>query len=106
MIYGFFLIYALWLFYLAVMNLKRVKDAGKLTKPALILGYPILIIGYVLDFLSNILVMTVLLLELPRELLVTQRLKRHKDLLTWRGKVARWFGDNLLDQFDPDGKHL
>ena len=75
MIYGFMLIYALWLFYLAVMNLKRVKDAGKLTKAALILGYPILIVGYVLDFISNILVMTVLLLELPRELLVTPALK-------------------------------
>ena len=34
--------YALWIFYLAVMNLKRAKDSDLLTKTAMALGYPVL----------------------------------------------------------------
>ena len=41
--------YALWIFYLAVMNLARAKRAGLLTTTAKVLGYPVLIVGYVLD---------------------------------------------------------
>lgn len=103
---GFLMIYSLWLFYLAVMNLKRVKDLGKLTKPALVLGYPILIAGYLLDVICNLTVFTVLLLELPSQLTVTSRLSSHVNDDTWRGSVARWFGKHLLDQFDPSGTHL
>jgi len=40
--YGFGSMYVLWVFYLAVMNLKRARDAGTLTKPALVLGMPVL----------------------------------------------------------------
>ena len=61
-------IYALWLMYLAVMNLSRAKEAGKLTKTALVLGMPIFLTG-------------------------------------WREVVAAWFCFNLLNAFDPGGKH-
>ncbi len=39
----------LWVFYLAVMNLKRAKEAGQLSRTALIFGTPVLWVGYVLD---------------------------------------------------------
>jgi len=100
------LFYATWLFYLAVMNLKRAKDAGTLSTTALVMGYPLLLIGLALDCLLNLTVMTVLLLELPKELLVTARLKRHAPEQTWRGSVARWLAKHLLDTFDPSGKHI
>lgn len=97
--------YLLWLFYLAVMNLKRAKDNGTLNPVALVLGYPFLIIGLILDLLVNVFVMTFLFLELPRETLVTARLKRLIKEGGWRGKLAYLFCHYLLDTFDPSGSH-
>lgn len=102
-------LWLLWVFYLAVMNIKRVKDMGKLGKVALTLGMPVLIVGVVLDVLANLIVFTVLLAEPPRwgEWTVTSRLKRHHVAETgWRKKVAAWFETELLGHFDPSGKHL
>jgi hypothetical protein len=105
-IYAALTVYALWVFYLAVMNLSRAKKAGKLSKTAAALGAPVLAAGYVLDFVVNVLVMTVLLWERPRELTVTARLKRHhKDSTGWRLALVLWF-EPLLDPFDPDGDHI
>lgn len=104
---SFVSIYVLWIFYLAVMNLKRVRDMGLLHKHALVLGYPVLIIGYLLDGFVNVFVMTVLLLELPREFTVTSRLKRHnRGPDGWRKRLVVWFFEPLLDPFDPSGDHV
>lgn len=103
---GFGSIYTLWIFYLAVMNLKRTRDAGLLTKTAMALGYPVLFVGYILDCFVNVTVMTILLLELPKETTVTARLKRHNDNSSgWRKSVAIW-AEPLLDPFDPSGNHI
>lgn len=104
-LYSFFAIYLLWIFYIAIMGLKRIKDSGQLSKIAAIFGYPVFIFGYLLDVVVNIFVMTFVLLELPKEFTVTARLKRHKDDLSWRGKVVEFFRP-LLDPFDPSGKHI
>lgn len=104
---SFAAIYALWVFYLAVMNLKRVRDMGLLHKHAFALGYPVLIVGYLLDGLVNIFVMTALLLELPREFTVTSRLKRHnRGPDSWRKRLVVSFFEPLLDPFDPSGDHI
>lgn len=98
--------YALWVFYLAVMNLSRAKKAGQLSTTALILGTPVLIVGYLLDFIVNVFVMTLVLLERPQELTVTARLKRHHAESTgWRLAVVLWF-EPILDPFDPSGDHV
>jgi len=99
--------YLLWIFYLAVMNIKRVYDAGKLHGFAFVLGAPVLLIGLALDTFVNWVVMTVVFLEFPKEMLVTSRLKRHWETApkSWRGKFARRFSNILLDEFD-DGDHL
>ena len=100
------LLWALWLFFLAVMTLKRAKDAGLLTFWAKVFGYPVLFVGLALDFLANVLVLTVLLGELPREGTVTRRLQRHNATSTgWRKAVAAW-AEPLLDPFDPSGDHI
>lgn len=105
-IYAFLLLYALWVFFLAVMSLKRAKDAGLLTTTAKCFGYPVLFAGLLLDFLANTFVLTVLLLELPREGTVTSRLKRHNAASTgWRKAVAAW-AEPLLDPYDPSGDHI
>lgn len=98
--------YLLWVAYLAVMNLKRAQDAGLLSKTAQALGVPLLLAGYVLDTLVNWLLLSIVLLERPRETTVTARLKRHiRESTGWRLAVARWFIP-LLDPFDPSNHHI
>lgn len=98
--------YALYVFYCAAMNIKRVRDMGKLSKVGVVLGYPTLAIGLALDFLCNTFVMTVLFLELPSEWTVTARLKRHNQSGDgWRTDLARWF-EPVLDPIDPSGDHI
>jgi hypothetical protein len=98
--------YALYVFYAAVMNIKRVRDAGKLTWVGKALGYPTLVIGLVLDLFVNLTLMTLVLLELPRELTVTARLKRHhKESTGWRLAVVKFF-EPVLDPLDPSGDHI
>ena len=99
-------VYALWVFFLAVMSLQRAKAAGLLTRTALVLAYPVIVAGLLIDFVVNALVMTVLFLDLPRELTVTARLKRHnRHGSGWRQRLAKWF-EPLLDPFDPDLDHI
>lgn len=102
------LLFMLWVFYLAAMNLLRVHRAGKLGRVALALGLVVMVIGYVLDVLANLVVFTVLLLEFPRwgEWTVTDRLQRHHGDNTWRAWIAQWFETELLGEFDPDGSHV
>ena len=98
--------YALWIAYLAVMSLKRAKAAGLLHKTARFFGTPVLFVGYFLDALVNIFLLTIILLEFPRELTVTERLKRHiKTSSGWRLSIAKWFIP-LLDPFDASGHHI
>lgn len=98
--------YSLWVFYLAVMNLARAKRNGLLNKTALVLGTPLLVVGYLVDFLMNVTVMTVVLLEWPQETTVTARLKRHnKESTGWRLAIVKWF-EPILDPYDPSGDHI
>ena len=93
--------YLLWCMYLAVMNLKRAVDNGTMTKPAYVLGYPLLIVGFILDVLFNWVFGTVMFLELPKNGVFTSHLNRHYKKYTWRGKMATWICENLLNTFDP-----
>lgn len=98
--------YSLWVFYLAVMNLARAKRNGLLNKTALVLGTPLLVVGYLVDFMMNVTVMTVVLLEWPQETTVTARLKRHnKESTGWRLSIVKWF-EPILDPYDPSGDHI
>jgi hypothetical protein len=98
--------YALWIFYLAVMSLAHAKRDGTLSTTARILGTPVLIVGLLIDLLVNVFVMTPLLLELPREMTVTARLKRHnRGPNSWRKRFAQWF-EPILDPYDPTGDHI
>jgi hypothetical protein len=99
------LFYSLWILYLAVMNLKRVKNLGKLHPAAFYLGVPVFAVGITLDVLLNIFVMTVILLELPKELTITARLQRHNKTDGWRKYIAKIL-EPILDPFDPSGDHI
>lgn len=85
------------------MSLYRAKKDNKLSKPALILGYPVLITGALIDCITNLIICTCIFFEIPKELLVTKRLSRHiKTDKGYRYTVANWVCKNLLDQFDSN----
>lgn len=98
--------WVLWVFYLAVMHLQERRDADMIPRFAYIPGMAALWVGWALDFLINVAVLTVVMIEIPRETTVTARLKRHKDDMGWRGSIARWIAAQLLDPFDPSGTHI
>ena len=104
--------YMLWSDYLAVMALKRQRDAkdtldvkGGLSKWAAAIGPWILIRGYALDAFCNFIHMTIALRELPQELTVTKRLRRHIEGNTRHAPFCLAIRTQLLDGFDPDGIH-
>lgn len=110
------LIYITWVFFLAVMRLREMRDAGKLGWNAshilCVSAYLVLGVGLVLDALVNFFVCTVVLLELPQEALTTTRLNRwyHSTDTSWytmnvRKKFVR-FGQIMLDAADTDGQHI
>ncbi len=102
------LFYVTWVFFAAVMNVKRVRDAGKLTRTARAFGLVTLAIGLVLDLAVNWLLAPLLFLELPRygEWLLSARITR---LIAagagWRARLALWLRMQLLDDIDPGGVH-
>lgn len=99
-------LYGLWILYLAIMALYSARESKSLTAWAARLAYPILMLGYLVDFLVNVTLLSVIMLEVPQELLVTSRLTRHiNDESSWRKSVATWICQNLLDFADPSGCH-
>ena len=97
--------YVLWVLFLAIMNLKRVRDAGLLHKHALILGMPLLFLGLLVDLLCNVM-LSLPMLELPRELTVTARLKRHNKAASGYRKAVALLFEPILDPYDPSGDHI
>lgn len=91
----------LWVYYVTVMGLKRARNEGGLKGVHLYIGYAALIIGYSLDAYVNLFVFSLVLVEFPKELTVTSRLKRHYKLdNTWGKKVALWVVP-LVEPYDP-----
>lgn len=103
---GLLALYALWVCFLAVMNLRRAREAGRLARTTLLLAAPVLIIGFVGDVLVNLGICTLLFVDPPREWTTSARLTRYLPRDDWRASVALWVALNLLDPFDPSGSHL
>lgn len=106
MIYVLLSPWLLWSIYAAVMRLKQVREAGKLTTAMKVFGYPTLFVGLALDLLVNVFIGSPLFLELPRELTLSSRLWRLSTTGSgYRQRVALWLRVNLLDAIDPAGTH-
>lgn len=99
-------LWVFWYAYILVMGLYRAHLAGRLSPFTYTLAFPALVVGYAMDVVANLTVASVVFLELPREWLVTDRLKRHIARGTgWRAAKAEWICTHLLDYFDPSGDH-
>lgn len=101
-------IYCGWLLYVMAMGFYRAYLDNRLSGVTLYLAFPAVAIGLLMDWLSNWTIATLLFWELPKSPneLVTTRLSRYVYSDSgWRLKCAEWICHNLLDIFDPSGKH-
>lgn len=94
-----------WVWYLAVMQLAAKRD--QLRGVVRALAVLVLWIGLFLDFILTVIIGSIIFLSWPGEWKFTDRLERHlmRDSAHWRYKEARWICDNLLNPFDPKGRH-
>lgn len=98
----------LWYAYILIMGLYRAHLLGRLTGLAKWLAYPAVLVGWLMDWLANVLIASVVFVELPHSWneLVTDRLSRYvKGPMGSRRTRALWVCTNLLDVFDPTGAH-
>lgn len=105
-LYVLIAIHALWVHYVAIMNLDRARKAGKMTAVTWFLSAPILVIGLILDVVVHAVIGTLVFWDLPREWTLSQRLTRYFHGNGWRQKVAAWIGVVLLNPFDPEWDHI
>ena len=108
MIYLLLSPWILWIIFAAVMRLKQVREAGKLTLAMKVFGYPALALGLAVDFVVNVVFGTLVFLQLPREFTLSRRLwKLSTGEAGWRQRWALWLRVNLLDAIDPspEGVH-
>lgn len=104
--YLFLDLYVFFILYVASMAMIRAHAENKLNGLLWVLCVPFVAFSWVVDVIHNLTLFTILFVELPRELTVTERLKRHVTQHTFRGKFARWMGSTLLNAFDHTGDHL
>lgn len=89
--------------FIVVTRFKRKRERrGYLHLHEKLITYPVLLVGYPLDVVVNLTVASVLFLDPPAELTVSDRLTRylHDDATDWRYAVARWLDDRIIDPVD------
>jgi hypothetical protein len=101
-------LYVFWLAYVLVMAFYRAHLNKRLYGLAKWLAAPIVLIGIVMDVAAQYTLAVLVFRDLPKwgEHLVTDRLQRYLTQPgTWRYTKAKAICENLLDPFDPTGKH-
>jgi hypothetical protein len=90
-----------YVYYCAVIKMKSVwSELHWIIKTLMI---PHVVVGFILDIAVNVIIGTVLGLEIPKELLFTARLKRwrlYED--GWRETLAIWICEKGLNPIDPE----
>lgn len=98
-------LYLFFIMYVASMAMIRAHSERKLNGLLWVLCFPFVAISIVLDFINNVLLFSILFAELPKEWLVTARLKRHINKSGYRGWLSRYICHHILSPFDPTGDH-
>lgn len=98
-------LWLLWIAFVAIMHLRRVRQRWGLTGAQKVFGYPLLVIGYVLDVVMRLTVFAALFLRHPRLETVSEMLEREVAGSGWRARQARWWREELLADFDLTGSH-
>ena len=106
--------FLLWVFFLAVMMLRTIRDAGQLVGHIKYPAYLTLAIGYSLDAAVNVFPCSLVFWEWPRfavqpngkrEWTVSDRTKRLAKRQGWRGALARYLRVEFLRKADSSGGH-
>ena len=98
----------LWILYIAMMNVKRALMQGDIPWQAKMLVVPTKWIFDVVEFFCNVVVCTVIFVDWPKEITVSDRLRRyHRNPTcpTWRMIIVN-FIKPMIDPFDPTGTHI
>jgi hypothetical protein len=101
-------LWAFWLLYVFTMGLYRAYLLRRLRGFSLVLCAPVVAMAAVVDLIMQMTVFTVVFSDLPRDWLVTHRLRRYMRELPashWRRRWADYLCRHLLDPFDPTGAH-
>jgi len=93
-----------WTFYIAAMGLIPRLRAGTIPRWVRPFAYTAVLMALVLDACVNLL-FSILLLDLPREPLLTGKLKRLKAAGGRRGRFADLVCRDCLNPFDLSGDH-
>jgi hypothetical protein len=106
-IYSILFLWVFWYAYILVMGLYRAQLQGRLKGFIFVLALPAILVGYLMDVICNLTIASIIFFDPPKQWLVTKRLQSYiKDQpAAWRGKLALFICHNLLDFFDPTGKH-
>lgn len=101
-------LWAFWLLYVFTMGLYRAFLLRRLRGLSLVLCAPVVAVAALVDLVMQLTVFTVVFADLPRDWLVTHRLRRYMRELPahhWRRRWADHLCHHLLDPFDPTGAH-
>jgi hypothetical protein len=107
-VFGLIILWALWILYIAMMNIKRIAATETMPLRVKLLVYPTVAVFEIVEFVANVVVCTVIFLDLPREVRVSDRLRRYYRRPTkygWRLHIVL-FIKPMLDPFDPTGPHI
>lgn len=101
-------LWSLWILYVAMMNIDRSMADKPLPWQAKLIVYPTVGVFNVVEFVANVLVCTLIFLDLPREITVSDRLRRYyinPERYGWRLVIVN-FIKPMLDPFDHKGPHI
>ena len=101
-------LWVFWLLYIFTMGLYRAFLMGRLKGLSLLMCAPVVAVAFVVDLLMQFTVFAIVFAEVPRDWLVTHRLRRYMRELPpehWRRRWADYLCHHLLDPFDPTGAH-
>jgi hypothetical protein len=102
-------LYAFWYLFVGSMGIYRAHLQKKLKGLNFVLSAPAIVVAYVVDVIANWTIAVFLFAELPKEFLVTTRLKRFiaggEAEYGYRYTIAQYLCDKVLDIFDPTGNH-
>lgn len=101
-------LWVFWLLYVFTMGLYRAFLLGRLKGLSLVMCSPVVAGAFLVDLLMQFTVFSIVFAEVPRDWLVTHRLRRYMRELppeNWRYRWADYLCKHLLDPFDPTGAH-
>lgn len=108
LIFTLLILWALWILYVAMMNIEIAVEKGPLPWQSKFMVYPTMVVFDIIEFIANVIICTLIFIDPPRELTVSDRLRRYHNNPSkygWRLVIVN-FIKPMLDPFDHKGPHI